>query len=219
MINGVPQTKSIRIIQGNCLEVMKDIPDKSVEHVFTSPPYNRKRNDKYEHYDDTVVNYYELVKESIEQSLRVSKCHVIFNIQKNYYNKADVFKLFGTFSDKIVEVIIWEKSNPMPASALAITNAYEFFLILGDRPIKSNTTYTKNIITTSVNGKMPRSHKAVMKQEVADWFIEKFTKEGETILDPFAGTGTTALTSKTRNFILIEKEPEYIDIIKKRINL
>jgi len=193
--------------------------DNSIDHVFTSPPYNRKRNDKYEHYDDTVVNYYKLIKDSIEQSLRISKGYVIFNIQKNYYNKADVFKLLGTFADKIVEVIIWEKSNPMPAAALAITNAYEFFLILGDKPLKSNTTYTKNIITTSVNGKMPESHKAVMKQEVADWFIEKFTKEGDTVLDPFAGTGTTGVACKNlnRNYILIEQEPEYVKIIKDRL--
>jgi len=193
--------------------------DNSIDHVFTSPPYNRKRNDKYEHYDDTVVNYYKLIKDSIEQSLRISKGYVIFNIQKNYYNKADVFKLFGTFADKIVEVIIWEKSNPMPAAALAITNAYEFFLILGDKPLKSNTTYTKNIITTSVNGKMPESHKAVMKQEVADWFIEKFTKEGDTVLDPFAGTGTTGVACRNlnRNFIGIEISEEYVKIIKDRL--
>jgi len=207
------------IIQGDCLQVMKTMEDNSIDHVFTSPPYNRKRNDKYEHYDDTVVNYYKLIKDSIEQSLRISKGYVIFNIQKNYYNKADVFKLLGTFADKIVEVIIWEKSNPMPAAALAITNAYEFFLILGDKPLKSNTTYTKNIITTSVNGKMPESHKAVMKQEVADWFIEKFTKEGDTVLDPFAGTGTTGVACKNlnRNYILIEQEPEYVKIIKDRL--
>ena len=207
------------IIQGDCLQVMKTMEDNSIDHVFTSPPYNRKRNDKYEHYDDTVVNYYKLIKDSIEQSLRISKGYVIFNIQKNYYNKADVFKLLGTFADKIVEVIIWEKSNPMPAAALAITNAYEFFLILGDKPLKSNTTYTKNIITTSVNGKMPESHKAVMKQEVADWFIEKFTKEGDTVLDPFAGTGTTGVACRNlnRNFILIEQEPEYVKIIKDRL--
>jgi len=194
--------------------------DNSIDHVFTSPPYNRKRNDKYEHYDDTVVNYYKLIKDSIEQSLRISKGYVIFNIQKNYYNKADVFKLFGTFADKIVEVIIWEKSNPMPAAALAITNAYEFFLILGDKPLKSNTTYTKNIITTSVNGKMPESHKAVMKQEVADWFIEKFTKEGDTVLDPFAGTGTTGVACRNlnRNFILIEQDESYCKLAEERIN-
>ena len=208
------------IIQGDCLQVMKTMEDNSIDHVFTSPPYNRKRNDKYEHYDDTVVNYYKLIKDSIEQSLRISKGYVIFNIQKNYYNKADVFKLLGTFADKIVEVIIWEKSNPMPAAALAITNAYEFFLILGDKPLKSNTTYTKNIITTSVNGKMPESHKAVMKQEVADWFIEKFTKEGDTVLDPFAGTGTTGVACRNlnRNFILIEQDESYCKLAEERIN-
>lgn len=36
-----------KIYQGDCLEVMKSIDDKSIDYVFTSPPYNRKRNDKY----------------------------------------------------------------------------------------------------------------------------------------------------------------------------
>ena len=58
-----------------------------------------------------------------------------------------------------------------------------------------------------------------MKQEVADWFIEKFTKEGDTVLDPFAGTGTTGVACKNlnRNYILIEQEPEYVKIIKDRL--
>lgn len=202
------------------MEVMSKMTDKSVDHTFTSPPYNRKRNDKYKFYDDSVLDYFGLIKKSIEESLRISKGYVIFNIQKNYYNKSEVFKILGHFADKIVELIIWEKSNPMPASALNITNAYEFFIVLGDKPLKSNSTYTKNIITTSVNGKMPEEHKAVMKQEVSDWFIEKFTKEAETVLDPFAGTGTTGVSCKklNRDYILIEKEQEYFDIIQKRIS-
>ena len=208
-----------QVIHGDCLIEMQKIPDKSVDYVFTSPPYNRKRNDKYEHYDDSVNDYFNLLKESINASLRVTKKHVFFNIQKNYYNKVDVNKVIGHFAEKIVEIIIWEKTNPMPAAGKAITNSYEFFIVLGDSSLKSNTTYTKNIISTGVNSKMPKSHKAVMREDVALWFIEKFTKDGDIILDPFAGTGTTGVACKNlnRNYILIEKEQEYIDIINKRL--
>ena len=208
------------ILQGDCLELMKDMSEKSIDYVFCSPPYNRKRNDKYKYYDDTIIDYFALLRESINESLRVTKKHVFFNIQKNYYNKVDVNRIIGHFAEKIVEIIIWEKTNPMPAAGNAVTNSYEFFIVLGHTSLKSNTTYTKNIISTSVNGKMPESHKAVMKQEVANWFIEKFTNKGDIILDPFAGTGTTGVACKNlnRNFILIEQNPEYCKIAEARIN-
>lgn len=108
----------------------------------------------------------------------------------------------------------------MPASGNSITNAYEFFIIFGCSSLKSNTTYTKNIISTSVNSNMPKEHSAVMKQEVSDWFIQKFTKEGETILDLFAWLFTTAISCEKfgRKWICIEKEQEYFDIWIKRLS-
>ena len=208
-----------KIINGDCLKVMKKMPDKSVDMVFTSPPYNRKRNDKYEEYDDTVVDYLALLIDSATECLRLSKGHVIFNIQKNYYNKSEVFRFMGHFHDKIVEVIIWEKSNPMPAAGKAITNAYEFFVVLGGVALKSNTTYTKNVVITSVNSKMPKEHRAVMKPEVAEWFVEKFTQKGDTILDPFFGLGTTGAAAKKngRKYIGIELSKKYCEIAKKTL--
>lgn len=161
-----------------------------------------------------------ILERAINDSLRVSKGFVIFNIQKNYYNKHDVFKIIGLFSDKIQEIIIWEKSNPMPAQGVSITNSYEFFIVLGEGPLKSNTTYTKNIITTGVNFKMPKDHKAVMKQEVCDWFIEKFTKPGDLVLDQFMGTGTTALSciKSGRKYVGIEIKEEYFEACLQKLN-
>src|SRR3989304_8024616 len=127
----------------------KQMEDKSVTHTFTSPPYNRKRNDKYEHHNDIIDDYFGWLCNVIDECLRVSKGFVFFNIMKNYYNKQDVFKLIGKYSDKIQEIIIWEKTNPLPANGNNITNAYEFFIVFGDSPLKSNSTYTKNIISTA----------------------------------------------------------------------
>lgn len=208
-----------KLLHGDCLEVMKNIPDKSVDVSFTSPPYNRKRNDKYEFYDDRLDDYFGFLCNFTDELLRVTKKHVFVNIQKNYYNKEDVFNYIGKYSKKIKEIVIWEKTNPMPASGNSITNSYEFFIVLGDKPLKSNTTYTKNIIHTSVNSNMPKEHKAVMKQEVSDWFIENFTEENDIVLDCFMGLGTTGKSclKYNRSFIGIEINENYYNIAKRDI--
>jgi DNA modification methylase len=82
-----------KIYHIDCLDGFKQLDDKSVNHVFTSPPYNRKRNDKYEHHNDCIDDYFGWLCNVIDECIRVSKGYVFFNIMKNYYNKQDVFKL------------------------------------------------------------------------------------------------------------------------------
>ena len=186
-------TDKITITNEDCIQFLNKIENKSVDYSFTSPPYNRKRNDKYKNFVDINDDYLKLNIDVITELLRVTKNHIFYNIQANYYNRNDVYKLIGYFSENIVDIHIWEKSNPMPASGNNITNAVEYFIILGDESLKSNCTYTKNILTTGVNSEMPADHKAVMKLEVAEYFIHNFTNENDLILDCFFGYGTTAI--------------------------
>lgn len=191
-----------------------------VDLVFTSPPYNRKRNDKYNNYDDTLNDYYAFLVRTTESLKTLNPNYIIINLQANYYNRADVYRYIGNYSKEIQNIIIWEKSNPLPASGHNITNAYEFFIVIGKKPLKSNTTYTKNHITTSVNSETTtKIHKAVMKQEVSDWFIEKFTNKGDKVLDCFMGLGTTGVSCMKYgvDFIGIERDKTYFDIAKQRI--
>lgn len=111
------------------------------------------------------------------------------------------------------------KTNPLPANGNNITNSFEFILVLGDSALKSNSTYTKNIISTSVNSDMVKEHKAIMKQDVSDWIIDKFTNKGDTILDPFMGSGTTAISciKYDRSYIGFELQKEYVTLSEKRI--
>ena len=210
----------IDLRQGDCLEILDKIPDKSVDIAFTSPPYNRKRNDKYENYNDTKEDYYGFLLNVIEKLRAKVKRHIFLNIQTNYYNKQDVYRLIGTYADYIQQIFIWEKSNPLPASGNSITNSYEYFIVIGDKALKSNRTYVKNHLTTSVNSDTTtKIHKAVMKQEVADWFIERFTNEGDVVLDPFSGLGTTGVSCKKFgcDYIGIELDEQYYNISKERI--
>jgi len=212
-----------KIINTDCFEGMKKLEDDSVTHVFTSPPYNRKRNDKYSHYEDTLTDYKTFLTSTIDESLRLSTDYVFFNIQKNYYNKKEVFDIIGEYRDQLIDIIIWNKSNPMPASGNNITNAYEFILVLSKKKtsLKSNTTYTKNLFTTNAftNNKYTKIHKAVMNPDACDYIIKNFTKENDIILDMFMGVGTTALSciDNNRKFIGFELSKEYFDIANERV--
>lgn len=206
-----------KIYNENCLDTMKRLKNNSVDIVFTSPPYNRKRNDKYNYYDDCIDDYFMFLKKIINECVRVSRGNVFFNIMKNYYNKSDVFKIIGEFSNTICEIFIWEKSNPLPAAGNAITNAYEFVIVFGEN-IKSKTTYTKNHLTTSV-AKMNKVHKAMMNPIVVEFFLNNFTNENDIVYDPFMGCGTTAIVCKkmNRNFIGSEIVKEYVDLSYKNL--
>ena len=108
----------------------------------------------------------------------------------------------------------------MPASGFNITNAYEYFIVLSDKPLKSNTTYTKNVVSSSVNSDTTlKQHRAVMKQEISDYFINKFTNPLDVVFDPFMGTGTTGVScvNLNRSFVGIEIDGEYFQIAQNRI--
>lgn len=208
---------TMKLIHGDSLIEMVNLPDNSVDIAFTSPPYNRKRNDKYSHYDDTIKDYYSFLKKSIDEMIRISKGNVFVNIQKNYYNKTEVFEIIGEYSEQLCDIIIWNKSNPMPASGFNITNAYEFILVFG-KNLKSNRTYTKNHFETGT-ARMHKEHKAVMHKAAAEYIIKNFTKESDVIFDPFMGLGTTGTVcmENNREFIGIELNEIYFNIAKDLI--
>lgn len=208
----------------DCFEGMALLDDNSIDYHFTSPPYGRKRNDKYKFYDDT-VDWFELINNTIKESIRILKDDgfLFLNIQKNYYNKKDYYKILGLWSDYIVETIVWGKNNPMPASGLNITNSYEVFIVISPskKPLKSKNTYTKNMFITNVNSnnKYKKEHKAVMNLEASDYIFSNFIKKDALVLDCFAGVGTTFVSCLKNNnsFIGYELSEEYAEIGNKRI--
>lgn len=213
----------MELFNDDCFNVLRTMEDDSVDHIVTSPPYNRKRNDKYKNYNDQLVDYHEFLSNLIDEYLRVTREYVFFNIQKTMYNKADVFKLIGDYAEHIVEIIIWNKTNPMPASALNITNAYEFIIVLSKKhsSLKANSTYTKNTFTTNAYSQNPykKVHRAVMHPEACKFMVDNFTKPEQLIFDPMMGVGTTGATciESGRNFMGVELDPEYFEIASKRL--
>lgn len=225
------------IYLGDCLTLMKNIPDNYVRLVVTSPPYNVGGNNmnyrakhKYKNDDDNKKDYYNWLKVRVEEMLRISET-VFLNIQMLGKNKKDVLQLISDFKDNIKDIMVWTKKNPVPmAYDTGIMNAgFEFILILSkDRPetkkfkcanFKGNLS---NVITTSVNSANPyaKLHKATFPEIIPEIIIKNFSYEGDIILDPFVGTGTTCYVSKKlgRNYIGIEINEEYLNIAVNRVS-
>ena len=217
------------IKQGDCTKLIKELPSKSIDVLFTSPPYNRKRNDTYRLFDDINDNYFDLLCLIADEGLRVVRDKVIINIQQNFYNKEDFYNFMGEYSKHITGMVVWCKTNPQPCNnyrekdnTRSVTNAFEYFIFL----TKSGSNFRSygkdcvyNYVTSSINSQHSDIHGAIMKQEISDWFIERFTKEGDIVLDPFCGLGTTGVSCKkmNRHFIGFEIVKEYCIEAVKRI--
>ena len=218
----------MKLINADCSEALKEFDDNSVDYVFTSPPYNIKRSknnkyNKYEYFDDGIDNYFDWSIKIIDELLRVTKNHVFWNIQANYYNKKDVYKLIGHYADKIQQNFIWYKPDGIPSSQkYYVSNFVEYIIgFTNKKYLKSNKHFiTNHLEASSKNQNTNRKHKAAMNIEVADFIIKNFTQENEIVLDPFMGTGTTGISclQNNRTFIGIEIAKEYYEYATERIN-
>jgi site-specific DNA-methyltransferase (adenine-specific) len=205
----------IELHLGDCLEVMKSIPDKSVDAVITDPPYGIRRDKGFggaaafgggngrkiprRIYSGGWDND-RPKSETFSEILRIGVFVGIFG--GNYF--ADLLPQ-GT------HWVVWDKLNTMPT--------------FGDCELLWTNSKRKSVkkFTLQYNGllgeKDIRYHPTQKPLALMKWIIENYTKEGDTILDPFMGSGTTgvACVQTGRNFIGIEIDPTYFAIAEKRI--
>jgi len=207
----------------DCLEGMKQIPDGSVDHCLTSPPYNiclRVRGDKYTHRTDgeqraglsankytnglsdslEMEDYFDWQCQCIDEMMRISKGMVFYNIQAVTGNKWAVFKIMGKYADNIREVMIWDKCNAEPAIGDRILNSeYEFIIVFDHADCKGRqfTTFNAERGTLSnimrIGKNRENDHRAAFPLMLPRQLVHNFTNEGETVCDPFMGSATTAI--------------------------
>ena len=202
--------------------------------IITSPPYNDsgyterdkecKRHFKYENAENR-EDWFEWQCECIDEMLRITKRHVLYNIQPILSNKADVYRLIGKYADKIDNILIWYKPNAQPQHyAHRIANFYEMVLILKGRDFDklwvSSNGYT-NVIVKNINSNHNYSdkHRALMSSDFCDELVREFTKPNEKVMDCFMGLATTGIScvNLKRDFVGIEIHKPYFDIAQKRM--
>lgn len=219
---------------------MKLMDDNSVDVSFTSPPHNDtgtenervdelKSNNTHKKYEtvETRKDWFEWQCEVINEMLRVSKRYVLYNVQGLTKNRKNIYKLIGEYSDRIHDIVIWYKPNGTPTSTPnKLSNTYEYLLILkcdGVKGVDVNSKFYRNVIVQNVNTnkEFNKVHRAVMSKMFCDEVIKEFTKEGDTVLDPFMGMFTTAVSckEKDRNFIGFELYEKYWKLGNERLGI
>ena len=198
-------TDDITLINGDCLEEMKKMPDKGVDLCLTDPPYGV--DIKYGHYDDTLENWYALMKSIIPNIKRISKMVVMPSCQIN--------RLEWWYKNFPPDwLMCWYKGSPGHSAYIGF-NDWEPHLVWG----KNNTTMHDYIAVTNTEKMGNYRHPCPKPIKWAKWIISRSTEKDNIILDPFMGSGTTGVACKElgRKFIGIEIDENYYNIAKKRI--
>jgi DNA modification methylase len=214
------------------LETMSRMPDNFIDLVVTSPPYNTggkslTTGNFYKEYKDNLeeIEYKEFIFNNVKELIRVTKHYVVYNFQILSNNKNVYLEFMYRFKDNIKDIAIWKKQAVSQIQKGKMATGYEFVVLLG-KDSKMNFEYnnfpTNNYvpnIQTWHKKESIKGHGATMPVEMARYFIEYFSKQGDLIYDPFMGAGTTAISSiiQKRNFIGSEITKEYVDLANKRL--
>lgn len=200
-----------KIIQVDCLEFMKTLPDKCIDLVLTDPPYGigadkgvggfgSSKTDN--HYKDNWDSQTPSV-EVFNEILRVGKKVIIFG--GNFFT--DKLSVNGHW-------IVWDKKgnivfdNPFGDCELAWTN-------INKKSVKKYTVIQQGFVSEERD----RFHPTQKPVKLFSNIILDNTSESDIVFDPFLGSGTTAVACKQlkRNYIGCEISPEYCEIARKRL--
>jgi site-specific DNA-methyltransferase (adenine-specific) len=239
-----------KIIKGDCLEVLKKIPDNSVDTTFADPPFNL--NKKYNSYSDhrSLDTYLLWCKQWLTEMVRITKptgSIFVHNIPKwlTYY---------ASFLNEIADFKHWISWDAMstPLGKTLMPTHYGILFYAKDR--KLNKFYEVrhphkrcrkcNVLLKDYGGKKDGlhpfgplisdvwtdlhrikhaknrdEHPCQLPETILERLILMTTDEGDIILDPFNGTGTTVIAAKRlgRKYIGIELDKQYVTIAEEKL--
>jgi DNA modification methylase len=187
----------VKLLLGDCLELMKDIPDKSIDAVITDPPYGCGKASWDTNYP---TDWYKTARE-------------LANILIVITGSAGLKDTIPMVGEDFIDVISAWNTNSRTRSPIGFSNWIAAVIA------KSKPKQQQNVMRFSIRGQMPE-HPSPKPIEYMRLVVERMTNKGDTILDPFMGSGTTgvACVQTGRNFIGMEIEPKYFEIAEKRIH-
>lgn len=206
-----------KIINADCLDVLKELPDKCVDLILTDPPYginiekmnftNSTKGGVCERKDySNCFTDNKLSKEFFEEMKRVSKNQIIFG--GNYYSE---------YLQSTQGWIVWNKkgdgrySNDFADGELARTSF--------NKPLKIYHYLWTGMIQQDMKNKEERIHPTQKPVDLFGQILRDFSNENDIVLDCFSGSGTTAIAchKMKRRFVCIEKDRTYYESSNKRL--
>lgn len=228
------------IVLGDCIDVMKSLPSSSIDLIVTSPPYNLRnstgngmkdgRGGKwanaslikgYKDYNDNMPydEYCEWQRTCLWEMYRlISEDGAIFYNHKWRVQKGllqDRREILADFP--VRQIIIWKRKGGINFNAGYFLPTYEVIYIIAKEKFKLAKGANRFGDVWEITQEMNNPHPAPFPIELTDRIIS--STNAKTVLDPFAGSGTTGVSAKNlgRNYILIDHTKEYCEMSKKRL--
>lgn len=222
------------IKQGDCLKLMNEIPDNSVDLIITDPPYNISRPNNFKTMGSAsrigmdfgdwdkgfdLIGYIKLLPRILKENANI----VIFSAWENL---ARIKYACQDNNIQIKRCLVLNKSNPAPFNRdRMFVNDVEFALwgVYNSKGKPKNWTFNrinkveKCCIDTTVQSS--KYHPTMKDIKLIQHLIEVLSNRGGVVLDPFLGSGTTALAciNTERRYIGFEIDENYFNIAKERI--
>lgn len=212
------QRNGITMYCGDCLELLPLFEDKSVDAVVTDPPYNEvnRKTGGLREIDKGVAD-----SAVVEPAILAKEISRIVSGTAYVWcgtEQVSIWRFEFVKNRMTTRQCVWEKTNPSPMNAQMLWLSSLELCVFARKP-----KATFNRFYESPVWRGPSKRISEHPTEKPLWLIENQTDAstnfGDTILDPFMGSGTTgvACIRTGRKFIGIEKEPKYFDIAVKRI--
>jgi len=225
---------------GDCLEVMKTIPDNSVDLVVTSPPYNQNlttQDTTKKLYSDNLsdIEYKCLIRSVFQSVFRILKPKGSFfynyktQVKENRLARACVHVEEMNKEFLVSAEIVWNYAGNFDSAKTRFPTDYEMIYQLTKtsdynfyhqgETLSSVWNY-KHVMAGSIEKIQCGCHPCPYPVNIINKIIRYTTQHNNIVLDPFMGSGTTGVACKElgRNFIGIEISPEYFKIAERRIN-
>lgn len=222
-----------KVLLGDCLDIMKDIPDKSIDMILCDLPYGTSSQDW-----DTVIEfeslwlqYKRIIKKDCAIVLTASQPFIMSNLK--------MFRYSWVWNKKISGNPLIAKHQPLKIHEDILVfsiNKHNYYPKMRKGKMKKKgggyskllkmpmtSRYSDEYYPTSIleftNAKRG-IHPTQKPVELFEYLIETYTEKGDIVLDNCAGSGTTAIAAINtgRDYILIEKEAKYIEVINERLS-
>ena len=191
----------VTLIQGDCLDVMRGMADKSVDAVITDPPYGVN----VASWDSEIPP-----QAVLDECLRISRGSVI------WFGAAPKLLDFSQYNPLPERILIWN-----PAFTLSQTSKHGMYFryhpIFCWRLPKEQKSISMDVLRDNCDGRNWWKHPGTKPLSLMKKLVEAFG--GDIVLDPFAGSGTTlvAAIQLNKSAIGIERDADYFAVMEKRI--
>jgi DNA modification methylase len=228
------------IAHGDCLELMKQLPDKCIDLIITDPPYEivaggaggafgadkRNYHKQYAVLDNEQHSKSGIICSGFDFAILDELCRIMKSI--NIYiwcSKLQVRKVLAYFEDRgcFTDILTWHKTNPTPTCNNTYLSDTEYLIFARQKGVKLFGSYAtkKKFYVTPTNkaDKAKYGHPTIKPLEIMQNLVINSSSEGEIVFDPFLGSGTTAVAAINtgRHYIGFELDKQYFDAACKRV--